>query len=127
MGRGYYIPITIYVEASSAREAAEFARKTPRVKHDHKDCILGVSEISASEYYKGREKNRLDPYFRAKNIQEQRAYPEIFDRLVPEKHCEDDRRSKNRKRLSERNPKRFLKMQMGDAAWQDEVCAVAYC
>jgi hypothetical protein len=44
--RANFIAIDFPVVASNGKEAAAIARQLPRVKHDHKDAILGVREVS---------------------------------------------------------------------------------
>ena len=84
--RNYFIPITLYFEAASAKEAASMARKAPRVKHNHSDAVLNVNEVSVDQYIKGKSLQKNDPYFRAKNIQEQRQFLiDIEERIVREK------------------------------------------
>ena len=70
----FYIPIEFGVVASSKKEAAEKGRWIPRCKHHHKDCILGVKEITRIEFLELNERNREDPYLKSHSIQEQRKY-----------------------------------------------------
>lgn len=50
VGKDYYFPGELYITAENGREAAKVARVMPRVKHDHKDAILSVSEIDVDSY-----------------------------------------------------------------------------
>lgn len=97
IGKRYYIPIAFAVRADSAEEAARKVRSYPRVKHDHKDAIQSVFEISWEEFCSLKQQNEANPYLRCKNIQEQRMILDsIYDRIVEER-CEDRERVKNEK------------------------------
>lgn len=65
VGRRHYVPIPFAVKAHSAKEAARVTRVFPRVKHDRKDAILSVVEITPFEYHDLRERNRGDEYLNA--------------------------------------------------------------
>lgn len=72
VGKNWYFPAAFYITAENGREAAKVARVMPRVKHDHKDAILSVSEIDVDSYVLGKETIMDNPYWFCKNIQEQR-------------------------------------------------------
>lgn len=72
VGKNWYFPAAFYITAENGREAAKEARVMPRVKHDHKDAILSVSEIDVDSYILGKESSMSNPYWLCKNIQEQR-------------------------------------------------------
>ena len=72
VGKNWYFPAAFYITAENGREAAKVARVMPRVKHDHKDAILSVSEIDVDSYVRGKETTLDNPYWFCKNIQEQR-------------------------------------------------------
>ena len=72
--RNNYILKNFYLKAFTAKEAAFVVRYLPRVKHDKKDAIKNVEEISFEEYEAGRLENNLDPYFKVKNSSEQRLF-----------------------------------------------------
>lgn len=72
VGKNWYFPAAFYITAENGREAAKVARVMPRVKHDHKDAILSVSEIDVDSYVRGKETIMDNPYWLCKNIQEQR-------------------------------------------------------
>ena len=84
-----YIPIKFAVVASSGKEAAEKGRWIPRCKHHHKECILGVEEISKEEYLLLLNQNSKDPYLHCTSIQEQSHY-DLEDRFVKESRYQDD-------------------------------------
>ena len=92
VGKRYYIPIEFAIRAESAKEAARIARDMPRVKHNHKDAIQSVREISREEYIVLRQRNDSDPYLNCKSIQEQRLNEAIYDRLVEEDQEEERNR-----------------------------------
>ena len=75
------IYIVFPIMANSKKEAAEKGKNMPRVKHNHKDCIKDVDEISEEEYEALMEINKKDPYLHVHNIQEQRKLG-IDDRFV---------------------------------------------
>ena len=60
-----------YIKAFDGKEAARIARRIPRVKHDHKDAIRDVIEISNSQFLIGIKINDEDPYFKCSSKQEQ--------------------------------------------------------
>ena len=92
VGKRYYIPIEFAIRAESAKEAARIARDMPRVKHNHKDAIQSVREISREEYIALRQRNDSDPYLNCKSIQEQRLNEAIYDRLIEEDREEERNR-----------------------------------
>lgn len=112
-----YIPIVFPVVASSGKEAAAVARRFPRCKHNHKDCILNVEKINFEEYKKLYTKNKHDPYLHCSSIQEQRQY-NLTDRYIKDPHyCinevayekEDQKHQTYHGKTKIRNPKRFVK------------------
>lgn len=72
--RTKYILKYIYIKANNGKEAAKIARKTPRVKHDHKDAIREVKKIEFDEYLNGLKKMDKDMYFKIHNSSDQRIY-----------------------------------------------------
>lgn len=84
VGRAFYIPVSFPVQAESGKEAAARVRSFGRVKHHHKDAILGVQEICSEEYDVLLEQNRLDPYLCCRNVQEQRMIEGLASRICPE-------------------------------------------
>ena len=73
VGRGKYCVKPIPLKASSKKDAAKKARNVPRVKHDWKDAIESVTEITEEEFNMAMAEHHNDPFFTSKNIQEQRA------------------------------------------------------
>ena len=80
VGKNNYYKGKLYIKAESRKEAAKKARYCPRVKHDHKDAILNVEEITVQEFVEGAERNKDIKYFSCYNIQQQReCFCEIED------------------------------------------------
>ena len=66
VGKGNYFPVNFAVRADSASEAAQLAKRFPRVKKHLKDAILASVEISEEEYQALLDANRNNPYLKAK-------------------------------------------------------------
>ncbi|MCF0117341.1 MAG: hypothetical protein HUJ61_04745 [Bacilli bacterium] len=66
-----YILKWIYIKAQDGKEAADIARRKPRVKHDQKDAIREVIEIDLEEYSLGLRAMADDKYFQVHNKQDQ--------------------------------------------------------
>ena len=81
VGHGKCIWITFATMADNGKEAARKVRDFKRVKHDHKDAIGSVKEISFEEFIAIKAANDADPYLHCKNVQEQRKIPD-FDKLT---------------------------------------------
>lgn len=101
VGKTQYYPGLFYVIAEDGVEAAKIARKKSRVKHDHKDAILKVEKIDYSEFKKGRDEQRDNPYFYCHSPQEQREYFYLIEgdlipetRYLKERPSQEDRISK---------------------------------
>lgn len=114
VGRNQYILITFPIIAESGKEAAMIARLIPRVKHHHKDCIIGVRKIDYEEFVMINKLNSNDPYLSCGSIQEQRlidlserVYSEITKETVVKEaeyiHVLYDGKIKIR------NPKKFIR------------------
>ena len=73
VGRGNYVEGVFYVRAFSGSDAATQVRMMPRVKHDHKDAIISVREISRKDFDFGQRQKNQNPYYSCANVQEQRA------------------------------------------------------
>ena len=67
VGKGKYVDKIIAVAANDAKHAAKIARAIPRVKHDHKDAIRYVKEITKEEFYVLKEIQNNDPFFTCKS------------------------------------------------------------
>lgn len=109
VGKGYYYPMVLYIKAESRKDAAQIARQSPRVKHDHKDCIQSVRKISGSEYQIGQKKNAADGYYRACSKQEmQRLCPNYREQVLPETRAEMPETDIIKAPLSFRNRKKYI-------------------
>ena len=73
------------IKAKTAKEAADIARNTPRVKHDHKDAIIDVKEISYEEFLELKKEHDSDPYFQATCSADQKRI-DMYDEIVPDPH-----------------------------------------
>lgn len=88
VGRKNYTIKCFPTKAKSPSEAAAKTRMFGRVKHNWKDAIVSVREVSEEEYRAQVIANNNDPYFAARCIQDQRAACtdlEIFCRNFREK------------------------------------------
>ncbi len=85
VGRHKYYEGTFYVFAENGKIAASKTRSFGRVKHDHKDAILSVTEITGQEFETGMNEYKNERYFSCGNIQEQRKfYDEISEKIKEE-------------------------------------------
>lgn len=103
-----YILINYYVVAENASKAAAAVRKAPRVKHHHSDAIKAVVEITAEEYTAGRIAFDNDPYNLCHNIQEQRCFESIAERIMDDDERIEWWENRSKKKKSS-NPKRAYK------------------
>ena len=88
VGRGMYFKGQFYVAADSASRAAAKTRQFPRVKHDYKDAIISVTEISYKDYLDGQNYEYNRPYYNCKNKQEQSLY---WDEISQDVHLEEEK------------------------------------
>ena len=72
VGRHNYILKKFYICADDGKEAAYKVRYLPRVKHNHKDAIKNVKEITYDDYVKGLDQHKQDAYFLVHNSTQQR-------------------------------------------------------
>lgn len=86
VGRKYYIPIKFAVNSNSAKEAANKVRYFPRVKHNHKDAIISVKQITLEEYSEINENNEKDPYLLCHSKHEQKQISDLKERLEIDSH-----------------------------------------
>lgn len=100
VGKGYFYKGVFFISAESGREAAGIVRSMPRVKHDKKDAILAVTEISLADYRIGKSEYHSNPFFRCSNSQEQMRITDIIESQIFE---EDKKVEKNKKTHSLRN------------------------
>lgn len=90
-----YVPVNFAIYAKNASEAAQFAKRLPRVKKHLKDAIIACVEISEEEFQVLRDNNRRDPYLNAKRHRDIEHGESFLERIV---HTE--RKRKEEKPLS---------------------------
>ena len=95
VGRKNCIVITFPIVAESKKEAARITRQLPRVKHDHKDAIISVREITKDEYLLIKESNSSDLYLQCKSKQEQRMFCVDLDERIIKDTCYKENEGKN--------------------------------
>ena len=79
VGRHRYMPIEFPVIAINKKEAAKIARQIPRVKHDHKDAILNVRQVSEREFKEINEINNCNPYLKINSKHQQKEINDYID------------------------------------------------
>ena len=84
VGKNNCIFITFACAAENGKEAAAKVRRYKRVKHDHKDAIRNVNEITFEDFMKLKAENDVDPYLHCKNPQEQKKIPDFDSRIIPD-------------------------------------------
>lgn len=105
-------------------------RKTPRVKHHHKDAIIEVVEITRLDYDIGIAENLEDPYLTVDNIQNQgRITDFIIDRiqteddvecaLLVERQTNEDSYFLGKKPVN--NPKNFVQRYQHEGFFLEEI------
>lgn len=102
VGKNKYYKGNIYIKAENGKEAASKARSCPRVKHDHKDAILSVTELDYETFKKLWKHNEEISYFSCYNVQEQRdCLCEIQDKIFQETQFDQEpvKRTKRRSNL----------------------------
>ncbi len=98
VGRNNFTIKTFPTKAENPSEAATKVRGFGRVKHHWKDAIVSVRKVNEEEFRVQLEMNMNDPYFRARNIQDQRAHCQNLE-IVRSSKNEDKQDSKEQKRL----------------------------
>lgn len=97
VGRHYYYEGVFYTIAEDGSEAASNVRRAGRVKHDHKDAILSVAEITEEEFHAGWREVKKNPYFRCRSKQEQDLIlAEIAEMIKPEPSEDDEDEDESR-------------------------------
>ncbi len=110
-----YVLKWFYIKALDGEEAAKVVRDKPRVKHNHKDAIREVIEITFEEYLDGLKINSMDMYFKCSNKQEQAFYKcvKFEDLYVEEKEQPNYKKKRNGQRrkniLIEKEMKREIR------------------
>ena len=86
VGKMRYVPINFAVRAESASEAAQIAKRFPRVKKQLWDAIIGCVEITKKEYKELLRINNHDPYLNCTSSREQTLINDLEDRIVEFEH-----------------------------------------
>ncbi len=98
VGRNYYYKGNLFITAETKKQAAEIAKNSPRVKHDHKDAVLSIEEVNFETYIVESKKNREIKYFSCYNIQQQRnCFYEIENDIFCESWVDTDSRNYTKK------------------------------
>ena len=125
VGRHNYILIEYPVSAFNAKDAAKYARQIPRVKHDHKDAIREVVEISRDEYIELKRKNDEDEYLNCHSKQEQKLYcQDLSGRLYVDDHkgkYDKDYDKRDKKVIAYKNRKNELRNQCRYMDWAYDI------
>lgn len=108
IGKGQYILITFPIKAFCAKDAAYKARYMPRVKHDHKDAIRSVKEITYETYQEIVQINNDDQYLKCKSRHEQNAI-DIENRIVDEEWKEMKKALKKEEKEKRKKKKELAK------------------
>ena len=115
VGRKNCIIITFPIVADDRKDAARIARKIPRVKHDHKDAILSVKQISEDEYLSLREINSSDDYLKCESKQEQRVFcKDLESRVIKDTYFEEVEYKTDRQERINYKRKKYLSFLVGD-------------
>jgi len=121
VGKGKYYEGKFYIAAENAKEAASIIRQKGRVKHDKKDAIISVQEISFGKYKRGCYLHENEAFFNCTSIQEQNAVYDIIKKNIKEdKKPEKKEKEKPIKNVYDgkvtiRNPHKYSRMYlMGD-------------
>ena len=110
VGRNHYILKWFYVKALTGEDAAKVVRDKPRVKHNQKDAIRDVIEISLDNYLAGIKTNSKDMYFKCSNKQDQEYYKCVkLEEIYPE---ENEKPNYKKKRNGQIIKNKFLEKEM---------------
>ena len=126
--RSNYIIVVYPVMANNGKEAAAMVRQFPRVKHDHKDAIMAVNEISHNEYKILRMVNNYDNYLRCTSRQEQIILCEDMEYRVHKEEREEidyveSRQMKKNKLAKNRYSLKYIECAERKASMKE----LAYC
>lgn len=126
VGRRFYVPVQFAVIAESGKEAAKIARQYPRVKHQHKDAILQVKEISYEEFLSIKEVNNNDMYLHCHSRQEQNSLCDMASRIVEDPHFVKPVKDNKNARRERVEYKRKKFKEMTNINWMEEMYELAY-
>ena len=115
VGKNKYYKGNIYIKAENGKEAASKARSCSRVKHDHKDAILSVKQISKDEYLSLKEINSSDNYLRCESKQDQRILCKDLDsRVIKDTYFKEVEYKTDRQERINYKRKKYLSFLVGD-------------
>lgn len=91
VGRNKFILKNFFLKSENKKSAAQTVINYPRVKHNHKDVIREVEDISEVMYIEGVIKTKKDMYFKVTNSTDQKRYclfeeNEIKDETIKSKY-----------------------------------------
>lgn len=91
VGRNKFILKTFFLKSENKKSAVQTVINYPRVKHNHKDVIREVENISEVMYIEGVIKTKKDMYFKVTNSTDQKRYclfeeNEIKDETIKSKY-----------------------------------------
>ena len=74
VGRNKFILKNFFIKSENKKSAAQTVINFPRVKHNHKDVIRVVENISKGMYIEGITETSNDMYFNVTNSTDQKRY-----------------------------------------------------
>lgn len=91
VGRNKFILKNFFIKSENKKSAAQTVINFPRVKHNHKDVIRVVENISKGKYIEGITETSNDMYFNVTNSTDQKRYclfgeNEIKDETINQKY-----------------------------------------
>lgn len=91
VGRNKFILKNFFIKSENKKSAAQTVINFPRVKHNHKDVIRVVENISKGMYIEGITETSNDMYFNVTNSTDQKRYclfgeNEIKDETINKKY-----------------------------------------
>lgn len=85
VGRNHYYEGHFFIKAHNAKNASKYVKTKPRVKRDHEDAILSVSEVTYKEYLDGVESMKNNPYFNCcSKYEQEEKWEEIKENVYEE-------------------------------------------
>lgn len=98
VGKNKYYEGHFFVIGNDAKQVAKEVKCMPRVKKNHKDAILGVTEISYDKYLIGYDSFLNNPYFKCQSKYQQKLVWDLIKANVKdETELQNKRREKYKK------------------------------
>lgn len=82
VGRNKYIMVDFAIKAETAKDAAQIAKRLPRVKKHWKDVVSKVKEVTREVFYEQILENNKDNYLKSRCIQDQRQMCQHIEERV---------------------------------------------